>query len=86
MKTKKLLTAIKDYFDESKKKQLKKKKYLKQVLKGLKTRQKSLREKLNEKINAGEKAAIQKKLDIISCQRKKGLKLLKRMKSDSSPN
>ena len=86
MKTKKLLTAIKDYFDESKKKQLKKRKYLKQVLEGLKTRQKSLRKKLNEKMNAGEKAAIQKKLDIINCQRKKGLKLLKRMSSGNEPD
>jgi len=86
MKTKKLLTAIRDYFDESKNRQLTKKKYLKQVLEGLKTRQKTLRKKLNQKMSAGEKAAIQKKLDIISCQRKKGLKLLKRIKTGSLPN
>ena len=86
MKTKILLTAIKDYFDESKKKQLKKRKYLKQVLQGLKTRQKSLRKKLNEEKDGGKKTTIQKKLDIINCQRKKGLKLLKRMSSSSQPD
>ncbi|MES9901934.1 MAG: hypothetical protein ABW168_04515 [Sedimenticola sp.] len=81
MKTKKLLTAVKDYFDESKEKQLKKKKYLKQVLEELKTRQKSLRKKLNEEKDAGEKTTIQKKLDMISYQRNKGLKLLKALRT-----
>ena len=79
MTTNKLLNAIGDFFDESKKKQRNKKKYLKEVLHKLKTKQKALREKLSDEKDKGKSKSLQKEIDVIHAQRKKGLKLLKKM-------
>jgi len=80
MTTNKLLNAISDFFDESKKKQHDKKKYLKQVLHKLKTKCKKQRKKLEIEKDKGKRQNLQKELDIICAQRKKGLKRLKQMK------
>ncbi len=80
MKTNKLLTTIKELFDESKNKQTGKKKYLKQVLQQLKAKQKKLCKKLVGAKDKKECKYINKEIDIIIAQRRKGLKLLKRMK------
>ena len=80
MTTNKLLNAISDFFDESKKKQLIKKKYLKQVLHKLKTKCKKQRKKLDDEKDKGKRQILQKELNIICAQRKKGLKRLKQMK------
>ncbi|MCK4710665.1 MAG: hypothetical protein KAU21_18770 [Gammaproteobacteria bacterium] len=80
MTTNKLLNAISDFFDESKKKQLVKKKYLKQVLHKLKTKCKKQRKKLADEKDKGKRQILQKELNIICAQRKKGLKRLKQMK------
>ena len=80
MKTEELLTAIKDFFDESGKKQRNKKKYLKEVLAGLKRKQKSLEKKLGKEKNDKARKNINREIAIICSQRKKGLKLLKDLK------
>jgi len=77
MNTKELLTAIKDFFDESGKKQRDQKKYLKQVLAKLKHKAKLLRKKLANEKNAKKSKALRKEFDVVCAQRKKGLKLLK---------
>ncbi len=82
MKTNKLLTAIKEFFDESKKKQRGKKKYLKQVLQQLKAKQKVLCKMLKGANDKRESKGINKEIDIIIAQRRKGLKLLKQMQKD----
>jgi hypothetical protein len=82
MNTKELLIAIKDFFDESGKKQRNKKKYLKQVLAKLKHQKRKLRKKLDAHNNAKDRKAVRKELDIICAQHKKGLKLLKSLSKD----
>ncbi len=82
MKTNKLLTAITELFDESKKKQQGKKKYLKQVLQQLKAKQKVLCKMLKGANDKRECKGIKRQIDIIIAQRRKGLKLLKHMKKD----
>lgn len=77
MKTGKLLTAIKDFFDESGKKQRDKKKYLKEVLSRLKRKAKALKKKLAGENNVKKHKALRREYDVICAQRKKGLKLLK---------
>jgi len=79
MNTKELLTAIKDFFDESGKKQRNQKKYLKQVLAQLKHKAKALKKKLVNENNTKANKITRKELDVICAQRKKGLKLLKRL-------
>ncbi len=80
MTTNKLINAIGDFFDESKKKQRNKKKYLKEVLHKLKTRCKKQRCKLENEKDKAKRDNLQKEIDIICAQRKKGLKRLKQMK------
>ncbi len=80
MTTNKLLNAIGDFFDESKKKQRNKKKYLKEVLHKLKTKCKKQRKKMDDEKDKGKIHNLQKEIDIICAQRKKGLKRLKQMK------
>ncbi len=80
IKTNKLLTAINDFFDESKKKQQGKKKYLKKVLKLLKAKQKELCKKLEAAKEKGTNKSDKKEIEVIVAQRRKGLKLLKHMK------
>jgi len=80
MKTGKLLSAIKDIFDESGKKQRKQKKHLKEVLAGLKHKQKGLEKKLVGEKHDKARKSISREIAIICSQRKKGLKLLKGMK------
>ena len=80
MKTGELLTVIKDFFDESGKKQRTKKKYLKEVLAGLKRKQKNLEKKLAKEKNGKTQKNISREIAIICSQRKKGLKLLKDLK------
>ena len=59
-----------------------KKKYLKQVLHKLKTKCKKQRKKLDDEKDKGKRQILQKELNIICAQRKKGLKRLKQMKQD----
>ena len=80
MTTNKLLNAIGDFFDESKKKQRNKRKYLKEVLHKLKTKCKKQRNKLDNEKDKGKRDDLQKEIDIICAQRKKGLRKLKQMK------
>ena len=82
MKTGKLLTAIKDFFDESGKKQRNQRKYLKEVMVKLKRKAKALRKKLDNEKNVKDSKIIRKEYDVICAQRKKGLKLLKRLNKD----
>jgi cysteinyl-tRNA synthetase len=82
MKTNQLLTAIKELFDESEKKQQGKKKHLKQVLQQLKAKQKVLGKMLKGANDKKECKGINKEIDVIIAQRRKGLKLLKSMKKD----
>lgn len=80
MKTPKLIKKVHEYIDADKMKQCKRGECIKEVLHKLKKKQRMLEEKLAEEKNEKERKQIQKTLDIIYVQRKKGLKALKNMK------
>jgi|SaaInlV_110m_DNA_1040235.scaffolds.fasta_scaffold63094_2 hypothetical protein len=80
MKTKKLLSTIKQFFNEDEKKQRDQKKYLKEVLTELKRKKKKRQKKLDSNISEKDKEIIRKEIDVLCAQRKKGLKLLKTLK------
>ena len=82
MKTKKLLSMIKQFFNEDERKQRDQIKSLKQVLSELKRKKKKRQKKLDSDISEKDKEIIRKEIDIICAQRKKGLKLLKRFKQN----
>ncbi|MES9845972.1 MAG: hypothetical protein ABW162_13525 [Candidatus Sedimenticola sp. PURPLELP] len=80
MKTPKLIKRVNEYLDADKKKQRDQMDSIKEVLKKLKKKQHNLKGKLDKEKNTKDKKKIQKDLDIIFVQRKKGLKALKKLK------
>ena len=80
MKTPKLLKRVQEYIDADELKQCKRKDCIKEVLHKLKKKQHMLKDKLAKEKDDKERKHIQKTLDIIYVQRKKGLKALKSMK------
>ncbi|RLJ22539.1 hypothetical protein DJ030_01255 [bacterium endosymbiont of Escarpia laminata] len=79
MKIPKLLKRVQEYVDADKLKQCKRKDCMKEVLQKLKKQQHALKDKLGKEKNEKERKRIQKALDIIYLQRKKGLKALKKL-------
>ncbi len=77
MPTNKLLEAIGDFFDASKKKQRKQKKNLKIILAQLKKQSKILRKKISDESDGKKRKRLQRDLSTVHAQRKKGLKRLK---------
>ena len=80
MKTPKLLKKVQEYVDSDKKQQCEQRDSIKKILNKLKKKQKALRVKRDQEKDEKARAKIQKELDIIFVQRKKGLKILKKMK------
>ena len=80
MKTPKLLKRVQEYIDSDQLKQCKRRDCIKEVLHKLKKKQHLLKAKLAKEKNEKECKPIQKALDIIYVQRKKGLKALKDIK------
>ena len=81
MKTPKLIKKVQEYLDADELKQCKRKDCIKEVLNKLKKKQRMLKHKLAKESNDKERKHIQKTLDIIYIQRKKGLKALKSLKN-----
>lgn len=79
MKTPKLLKKVQAYIDSDKIKQCKRQDCIKEVLQKLKKKQRALKDKLHKENDERERKHIQKTLDIIYVQRKKGLKALKKL-------
>lgn len=77
MTTNKLLNAMSDFFDIKKKKQREQKKNLKIILTKLKKQSKVLRSKISDESDTKKRKQLQRELDTICAQRKKGIKLLK---------
>ncbi len=80
MATNKLLAQLSDFFDSKKRMQREKIKSLKVLLKKLKKRSKELNQKLSSEKNSKAKQALEKEILIVQAQRKKGLKLLKKLR------
>jgi len=82
VKTKKLFKIINDILDADSRAQMNEIKALKSALHKLKTKARALcKEAENEKDEAKVKA-LNDKMDIICAQRKKGIKLLKKLKKE----
>lgn len=77
MPSNKLVQAIGDFFDANKKKQRKKKSNLKIILAKLKKQNKALEKKLKDENDSKKRKQLQRELNTICAQRRKGIKLLK---------
>lgn len=80
MKKQKILDALAELFDADKKRQRKEKKHLKQLLDELKKKEKTYKKKLESEQGSNARDQLKNEIDVIHTQRKKGVKLLKRLK------
>jgi len=84
MKTKALVKIAQQLIDNAKKEQSDEIESLKAILKELKKKKRSLKEKLENEEDEIKCLDIQRKLDVLSSQRKKGLSLIKKLKKGES--
>ncbi len=77
MKTRKLLDKLMSYLDGDARKRKQEREEIKAVLKKLKRREKKLKNQLDDLKDEEKRAALQKEIDIVHAQRKKGVRLLK---------
>lgn len=75
----KRLGKLLDRSDDADKKHIKK---LREVLKALKKRQRELEDQLKDTNGAHEQRKLQQDIDVLSLQRKKGVKVYKKLKLD----
>jgi hypothetical protein len=79
MKTKKLVRKIKVLLGSGRRAQLAKRSSLEKVMRKLETKELALRRKLNGKADKEQRREIQRKLEVIEVQRKKGQELMKEL-------
>jgi hypothetical protein len=79
MKTKKLVRKIKVLLGSGRRAQLAKRSSLEKVMRKLETKELALRRKLDGKADKEHRRQIQRKLEVIEVQRKKGQKLMKEL-------
>jgi len=84
MKTKALVKIAQQLIDNAKKEQSDEIESLKAILKELKKKKRSLKDKLENEEDEIKCLDIQRKLDVLSSQRKKGLSLIKKLKKGES--
>lgn len=82
MNTTDLLKTIKDFASTERREQIKKYDSLKRLMKKLKIKQNALKEKIKDEDNKKLKKTLEEKLAVLKAQRKKGLKLLKELKTE----
>lgn len=82
MKTNDLLKAVKNFVDSNRRERMAKYDSLKRLMKKLKTKQNSLKEKINKESDNKIKVRLEEELKVLKAQRKKGLRLLKELKSE----
>lgn len=80
MKTSKLLKRTEEFLSAEKKKQRDQVDSIKVILKKLKKKQQSLKNKLEKEKNEGDRRQLKKEIDTLFVQRKKGIKVLKKLK------
>ena len=83
MKLKKALNKLAYYVNAEKRDQLAEYDSIKKVLKKLKKKRDQLREEIDKCDDLAEREQLQKKLDVLTAQRQKGLQLLKGLKTAS---
>ncbi|PLY13527.1 MAG: hypothetical protein C0631_13670 [Sedimenticola sp.] len=80
MKTSKLIKRAEEFFSAEKKQQREEIDSIKEILKKLKKKQRTLKEKLEKEKDNDDRKQLQKELRTLFAQRKKGLKVLKKIK------
>jgi predicted nucleic acid-binding Zn-ribbon protein len=80
MKSNKLLETLKDYLGVERRAQIAKYASIKQVLKKLKKKENILKDKLKKERDEKAYNRLKKEMDVLSAQRKKGVKILKELK------
>jgi len=86
MKTKTLIEKAQQFLNLEKKEQFDQIASLKGILKELKKKKSSLKEKLANEEDKKKALDFQRKLDVISSQRKKGLNIIKKLKKNKLGN
>jgi hypothetical protein len=82
MNTNDLLKTVKNFVDTSRRERITRYESLKRLMKKLKIKQNLLKEKVKTESDKKFKKRLEEKLRVIKAQRKKGLKLLKELKSE----
>lgn len=80
MKTKILLEKLKDHMNAERRDQLAKYESIKRILKKLKKKENTLKDKLKAEQDEKIRGRLQKEMDVLFAQRKKGVKLRKELK------
>ena len=80
MKTRKLLHRLSEFLDADARRNHVKHKHLRILLKELKKRQRHLEEKLEETRDEEKRQRIQREIDVIAEQRRKGLRLYREVR------
>ena len=80
MTTNKLLKKLKDFLGAERQAQVAKYDSIKLVLKKLKKKQNMLKDMLKKEHDAAVRKGLKKEMDVLSAQRKKGMKILKELK------
>ena len=79
MATNKLIEKLREYLDLEKRKQKQKRDKIRALLKKLKKRQRTLEVKLEETPDNKKRKRIQRELDVLHVQRRKGVKLCRKI-------
>lgn len=82
MKTNDLLKAVKNFVDSNRRERVAKYDSLKRLMKKLKVKQNLLKEKISDESDDKIKTRLEEELKVLKAQRKKGLRLLKELKSE----
>ncbi len=82
MKAPKLLKVVNRFLSAGKEKQYEHTKCFKDILKKLKKKENSLKDKLKKETNEKNRKQIKKDLAIVCAQRRKGIKAIKKLKSN----
>jgi len=80
MPTNKLLDKLKNYLDANRRAQIAKYDSIKRVLKKLKKKENALKDMLKKEHNDKARKRLEKEMDVLSAQRKKGVKMLKELR------
>jgi len=84
MKSNKLLGLLKGYLGIERRAQIAKYDAIKQVLKKLKKKENALKERLKKALDGKAHNQLKKEMEVLSAQRKKGVKILKELKAAKS--
>ncbi len=82
MKANDLLKAVKNFVDSNRRERMAKYDSLKRLMKKLKVKQNLLKEKISDESDDKIKTRLEEELKVLKAQRKKGLRLLKELKSE----